>query len=397
MAAAGRFAPFRPVPLGSGEAVRLAARSAPARATAAPAGASLAFHRSLDGYRETPLLNLAGAAAELGLEGLYVKDESERLELPSFKVLGASWAIYRLLGERLGAPPRPGATVAELRAAFAPLAPLTLVAATDGNHGRAVARTARLFGFAAEILVPADMATARIAAIEAEGARVETVAGSYDDAVAAAAARAAERVLVVADTAWAGYEEVPRWISEGYATIFREVDEALARRRLPEPDLVAVQIGVGALARAVVAHYRRPGSHPRLLGVEPLDAACALATLVAGRPVAVPGPHRSVMAGLNCGVVSTLALPTLAAGLDAVAAIPDEPARRAVRLLAAEGVVAGETGAAGLAGLLALPEAAWKAIGGRPRRPLVIVTEGATDPASYAAALAGTQPAADSR
>jgi diaminopropionate ammonia-lyase len=234
------------------------------------------------------------------------------------------------------------------------------------------------------------MATARIAAIEAEGAVVEVIDGSYDLAVETAAERGDERTVVVADTAWDGYEQVPTWISDGYSTIFWEVDDALAREGLPQPDLVLVQIGVGALARGVVAHYRRAelGAQPAIIGVEPLDAACALETAVSGEIVHVPGPHRSVMVGLNAGLVSTVALPALLDGIDAYLAIPDASAREAVRVYAQHGLIVGETGAAGLAGLIAAPDAARLATGVPAHHALVVVTEGATDPVSYARAMA---------
>jgi len=143
-----------------------------------------AFHRELPGYAVTPLVEAPALAAELGLDAVWVKVESSRLELPSFKILGASWAVSRLLVDRFGTLPDPP-TLDDLRAALATDDPITLVAATDGNHGRAVARMARLLGCACRILVPAGTAEARITGIESEGATVEVVEGTYDDAVAA--------------------------------------------------------------------------------------------------------------------------------------------------------------------------------------------------------------------
>lgn len=346
----------------------------------------LAFHRRLPGYAPTPLVELPRLARSLGIGRLWVKDESCRLDLPSFKILGASWAIYRALTDRLGRSAMPLASLDELRARIAPLRPLTLAAATDGNHGRAVARMARLLGLGAHIFVPAGMAPARMAAIAGEGAMVTVVDGSYDEAVARATAEAGEQCMVISDTAWPGYVDVPRWVIEGYATIFWEVDDELARRQEPGPDIVVVQIGVGALAAAAVRHFRsRPNGRPALIGVEPAGADCVLASLRAGRIITLPGPQHSIMAGLNCGTPSPVAWPLLAAGLDLVVAIDDEQARQGMRDLAAAGVVAGETGAAGLAGLTAL------LAGERGRllrtdaatRILTLSTEGATDPAAY--------------
>jgi diaminopropionate ammonia-lyase len=275
----------------------------------------LEFHRSLPGYAPTPLVDARAAAGALGVARVWVKDESSRLGLSSFKVLGASWAIHRALQER-GDRPR-------------------LACATDGNHGRAVARVARELGLAATVFVPADMILARRDAIAAEGARVEVVEGTYDEAVERAEQAGA---LVIQDT---GAGEVPGWIVEGYGTIGAEIDV--------EPDVVAVQIGVGSFATAMVRRFA--GS--RIVGVEPHAAACALASVEAGEPVEVPGPHDSVMAGLNCGRVSPGAWPVLSRGIEAFAAVSDERAREAVALLARDGVTAGESGAAGLAGLLA--------------------------------------------
>jgi diaminopropionate ammonia-lyase len=279
----------------------------------------------------------------------------------------------------------------ELAKRLAPLRPLTLVTATDGNHGRAVAHMAALLGLDAQIYVPAGAAQARIDGIASEGARVEIVDGTYDDAVARAAQDASARCLVISDTSWPGYEEVPHWVMEGYSTIMTEIDEELARHGKKNPELIAVQFGVGALAAAVVRHYRRPWPNegPKILSVEPLRAACMLASMEAGVIVTVPGPHDSIMAGLNCGRPSTIAWPIVSQGIDAFIAIPDERAREAMGALARVGIVAGETGAAGLAGLIELLTVPGntqnrEALGLNERSSaLIFVTEWATDPASY--------------
>jgi diaminopropionate ammonia-lyase len=276
---------------------------------------ALAFHRALPGYAPTPLVDARVAADALGVARVWVKDESGRFGLPAFKILGASWAIHRALEQR-GDRPR-------------------LACATDGNHGRAVARVARDRGLEATVFVPADMIAARREAIVAEGARVEVVEGSYDDAVERAAQAGA---LVIQDT---GEGEVPGWIVEGYGTIGAEIDV--------EPDVVAVQIGVGSFAAAMVRRF----AGARIIGVEPVSAACALASAEAGESVETPAPHDSVMVGLNCGRVSPGAWPVVSRGIEAFAAISDDRAREAVRLVARDGVTAGESGAAGLAGLLA--------------------------------------------
>ena len=359
-------------------------------APAGPGRAPMAFHWRLPGYAPTPLLDAVDLARALGLGHVWLKLETQRLGLPAFKILGAAWAIYRALAERYGEPPA-WQQLDELAAWLAPHQPLTLVAATDGNHGRAVARMAVLLGCAARIYVPAGMAQARIDAIAGEGASVIIVDGTYDEAVARSAEDADARQLVISDTSWPGYQDVPRWVIEGYSTILWEIDDQLAALGAPPPDLALTQIGVGALAAAVVGHFRQAGqtARPRLVGVEPTRACATLRSLQAGQLVAVPGPHDSIMAGLNCGTPSPLAYPIVSGGTDLFVAIEDKRAREAMRLLAASDVVAGETGAAGLGVLLELlrgPAAE------RNREflnitsqtsALLIITEGATDPQAW--------------
>ncbi|MDB5045991.1 MAG: diaminopropionate ammonia-lyase, partial [Deinococcus sp.] len=282
----------------------------------------LTFHQRLPGYAPTPLVRAPQLAAALGVQEVWVKDEANRLGLPAYKILGASWAVYREL-ETLYGPFSSWTTLDELATQLLARRPLTLVAATDGNHGRAVARTARWLGLDAYILVPEDMVPARIQAIELEGAQVEVVHGTYDQAVAAAARLAGDRHLVISDTAWDGYTRVPHWVVEGYGTIFQEIDRQLGALGEQQPDVVAAQMGVGSLAMAVIQHYRAPGHKTRVVGVEPHHAACVLQSLEAGELTAVSGPHTSIMAGLNCGNTSPLAWPYLLGGLMASVAIPD--------------------------------------------------------------------------
>ncbi|WP_047863785.1 diaminopropionate ammonia-lyase [Rubrobacter aplysinae] len=356
----------------------------------APDRRPLELHRRLPSYAPTPLVDAPALADALGVGRVWVKDESGRLGLPAFKILGASWAAYRALEERAGGDLGEWRDVAELRDRVSFLRPLTLSTATDGNHGRAVARVAALLGLDARVFVPAGMAPARVEAIEHEGAEVVAVDGTYDETVARCAREADERCVVIQDTSWPGYEEVPWWVIEGYSTILWEVEDELARREEPGPDLAAAQIGVGAFAAAVCRHYRRPGVSPRpaLVGVEPESADCALRSVEAGRLVSVPGPHPSIMAGLNCGLPSGVAWPLVSGSVDLFAAIRDEPVRRAMRLLAGSGIVSGETGAAGLAGLLELADAG-ELPADEESRLLIFNCEGATDPEAYDRILAG--------
>lgn len=358
-----------------------------------PGRGPLGFHRRLPGYEPTRLVDAPSLAGKLGVGRVWVKDESSRVGLPAFKILGASWAIYRELENRadIGA----WTTIDELAAQLDGLRPMTLAAATDGNHGRAVARMAALLGFDSKIYVPAGTSQARIDAIASEGASVEVVDGTYDEAVARSAEDAGEHCLVISDTSWEGYQDVPRNVIDGYSTILWEIDDQLDSQ--DEPDVVVVQIGVGALAAAVVAHYRQPGRghYPKIVGVEPTVANCMLASMRAGQVVTIPGPQDSIMAGLNCGTPSLLAWPVVSAGIDAFVEIPDDRTREAMRALAGAGVVAGETGAAGLGGLMELltgPEAEQnrQVLGvNESTRVLLFVTEGATDPESYATIVGG--------
>lgn len=304
-----------------------------------------AFHAALPGYAPTPLVELPLLAAELGVERLLVKDESSRLGLPAFKILGASWGVHRALTVHYGLPE--DAAPDDVRAAIADLGPVRLVTATDGNHGRAVARMARLYGVPAHVLVAGGVHPSACAAIEGEGAEVTALDVPYDEAVRRAAGSGG---LLVQDMGRPGYEDVPRWICEGYTTLFTEIDERLGGA----PGLVAVPVGVGSLAQAAVTHYRSgpPGARPALLAVEPDAAASLLASLRAGRRTATP-PGRTIMAGLNCTTPSETAWPILRAGVDAAVAVSDADAARAVRDLAELGVDAGPCGAASLAGLRA--------------------------------------------
>jgi diaminopropionate ammonia-lyase len=359
------------------------------------AAAAPAFHAELPGYRPTSLTELPVLAKELGVGRVFVKDESTRMGLGAFKVLGASWAIARLLTDTGDAD---RISLGELRRAAA-AQPVELVTATDGNHGRAVAWMARLLGLEARVFVPGVVSERARAAIVAEGAVVIEAGGSYDDAVEQAATYAGQQGagtgrraagtegraagtagqgrpgagagrLLVQDTAWAGYESVPSWIVEGYGTLLAEVDQQFAERELPGPDLVSVPVGVGSLAQAVVTHYRRGervpggaggvggldgtrgGKAPAVLAVEPETAAGVLASLHAEARQSVPTAG-TVMAGLNCGTPSSLAWPVLAGGLDAAIAVPDQLAIEAEADLGRLGVRSGPSGAAALAGVRA--------------------------------------------
>ena len=322
-------------------------------------GAVRAFHASLPGYAPTPLTEVPALAGELGVARVFVKDESSRLGLPAFKVLGASWAIHQFLTDEPIAPAHPDRAtppdaLARLRAAAAHRPGLIFVTATDGNHGRAVARMARLMGTPARVFVPAVTDSATRAAIASENAEVTQINGGYDDAVATARLWAGDHpgAALIQDTAWPGYEDVPAWTVEGYSTLFAELDAQLTAADAGPPSLVAVPVGVGSLAQAAVMHYRAHGGQgdvTAVLAVEPDTAACLLASLRADKPTTIPTAN-TIMAGLNCGSISSSAWPYLSQGLDAAVAVTDDAAARAAADLAAPGISSGPSGASSLAG-----------------------------------------------
>lgn len=371
------------------------------------AGAVLAqgprrFHRSIPGYQPTPLYTLPALAEALGIKALLLKDESHRFSLRAFKLLGASFALYKTICTLLEAQ---GLVLREPEELFRPqlrsqLPDLTFATATDGNHGRAVAWMARMLGQRAEIYLPAHSARARIEAIEAEGARVTQVEGTYDEAVEQVK-RDAQRNgwWIISDTSWPGYEQVPSWITQGYSTLFDEVREQSLEQGFSSPDMILLQAGVGALVAAGIQYY---GTHradtvttaPRIFAVEPLDAACLLESAEAGERRMARGHLQSVMAGLNCGLPSLGAWPLIQAGTSVFVAIDDSYAEAAMcRLFRPLGqdpkIVAGESGAAGLGGLMALClEAELDAVRSRlaldhRATVLVVNTEGATDPLNF--------------
>ncbi|AEO53728.1 hypothetical protein MYCTH_2295441 [Thermothelomyces thermophilus ATCC 42464] len=367
---------------------------------------ALALHRLLPGYAETPLHSLPSVARELGLGHVLLKDESRRFGLPSFKILGASWAVYRAVAEHLqrrstgldhhaavsrlldslrgaggwGADsPVVGPTAAATATATATATgremglglELEIVTCTEGNWGRAVARMAAYLGAAAVVYVPAHVPETTRDLIRGEGAEVRVVEGSYDAAVDAARGAAEENdgALLVMDIGWEGYETVPQWVVEGYQTMLDELDTQVLRVTGGQPATHAVvPVGCGSIAQAVAQHFKRPAREPQggsraaagaagagaaaaaVLGVEPDTAACLRASLETGNMVSVP-TQDSIMCGMNCGTLSTVAWPVLRTGVDASVVVSDVEAHRAVTELEALGIQAGPCGASALAAL----------------------------------------------
>jgi diaminopropionate ammonia-lyase len=266
---------------------------------------------------------LEAVAAELGLAAVQIKDESRRFGLPAFKILGASWAVERAMH----AAPRVH----------------TVVAASAGNHGRAVAHAAALRGLTCRVYLPGRSLVVRRQAIAAEGAEVVVVDGTYEDAVEAASDAATETgVSLIADVGDAGPAD---WVIDGYATLFTEAAEQAAY------DLILVPVGVGSLGAAAARHGAQAGA--LVLGVEPVTAACLSASLARGAPTPVPTPG-TTMAGLDCARVSPAAWPSLQHGIAGTVTVSDDEANAAMRELSAYSLSIGESGAAPLAGLRAL-------------------------------------------
>jgi diaminopropionate ammonia-lyase len=341
------------------------------------------------GYAPTPSRELPDLARAAGIGVLRLKDEAGRFGLGSFKALGGAYAVGNLLISELARTgAAPAANTAELVAGTwrAATGRMTVACATDGNHGRAVAWAARRFHARCVIFLHATVSPGRADAIAQYGAELRRVRGNYDDAVRECAREAAANFWhVVSDTSWPGYTEVPRDIMQGYRVM---ADEAADQWTGAPPTHVFIQGGVGGAAAAVAVQCRaRFTPAPRLVVVEPDRAACLLASAERGALATVEGDLDTIMAGLACGEPSLLAWQELDRAAAAFMAIPDAAAVATMRLLAAQGIVAGESGVAGLAGCLlaAADPAARATLGlGPESRVLVFSTEGATDPALYA-------------
>ena len=358
------------------------------------------FHAQIPGYRISPLKSLNHLASMLGIGGIWVKDESQRLALNSFKVLGGSFAIYNVLRRKLGALSAE-VSLAELTSPEArkKLGVITFATATDGNHGRGVAWAASKLGHRAVIYVPKGTAPARIDAIKGYGAEVTVIDGNYDDAVDRIKEDARRHGWqVVSDTAWEGYEDIPVWVMQGYTTLFSEAQEQMAAQGIIKPTHVFIQAGVGSLAAAAVAFYRTlfgPES-PLFIIVEPTKAACLFesARIGDGRPYKIEGDLNTIMAGLACGRPNPIAWSVLWDCAHVFISCPDFVAARGMRMYAVPlagdpFIVSGESGAVTL-GVLSFimqrPELAplRERLGlGPDSQVLLLNTEGNTDPDDF--------------
>lgn len=360
-----------------------------------------AFHESLPGYSPTPLRSLRAAAQALGLGALFVKDESLRFGLNAFKVLGGSYAIARVAAERTGMEQL---TYQQLTspAVKAKLGPAVFYTATDGNHGRGVAWAANRLGLHAVVRMPAGTAQSRLENIRKEGAEVTIESMNYDACVRLAAKEAAACPggILVQDTAWAGYEQVPCWIMQGYGTMLAEIAAQLEGEA--PPTHVFIQAGVGSLAGAVAGYLtcRYPEAPPKIVVVEAAAADCHYQSALRGdgQLCVVEGDLNTMMAGLACGEANPVSWSILRNHAAAFVSCPDWVSAEGMRLLAKplEGdaaVTSGESGAVGMglaAAVMKLPEyrPLRDALGlSEQSRLLLISTEGDTDPVNYCRVL----------
>ncbi|WP_068114546.1 diaminopropionate ammonia-lyase [Tropicimonas marinistellae] len=312
------------------------------------------------GYARSPLEELPGLAADLGVSSIHFKDEGGRFGLGSFKALGGAYAVARLLQSEMGKSLGRAVGMEEVTGIAHPdlAGKITVCCATDGNHGRSVAWGARTFGCACVIFIHATVSEARKTAIEAYGAEVRRCDGNYDDSVREAQETAtAEGWFVVSDTSYEGYMDVPKDVMQGYEIMAGEAFDELET----PPTHIFLQTGVGGMAAAVTAQAKRRwgAKRPAIILCDPDQSACYLESFRAGAPAAVHGDLDTLMAGLACGEVSALAWEILRDHADAVVALTDDAAVGAMRRLARPSagdtpIVAGESAVAGVAVLTLL-------------------------------------------
>ena len=359
------------------------------------------FHNSFPQYSITPLACLDGMAKYLGLGGLYVKDESFRFGLNAFKVLGGSFAMARYIAQQMDRD------VSEMtydyltsEAFRREFGQATFFTATDGNHGRGVAWAANKLGQKAVVHMPKGSSQSRFENIKKEGAQVTIEDVNYDECVRMAAAEAAQTKhgVVVQDTAWEGYEEIPAWIMQGYGTMAGEAADQLRQMGVNRPSHVFIQAGVGSLAGAVVGFFTNlfPNDPPKFIVMEARAADCLYQGAVAGDgdPRIVEGDLKTIMAGLACGEPNIISWDILRNHVSAFVSCPDWVSARGMRMLGAPvkgdpRVISGESGAVGM-GLLSaiMGDEAYKDLRellelDKNSQVLMFSTEGDTDPDKY--------------
>ncbi len=353
------------------------------------------FHQSIPEYRETELVSLNAAAAKYRVGDILVKDESSRLGLKAFKGLGGSYAMFRLLCEKFSLDERQtDFKDFQREEILKKCREIVFVTATDGNHGKGISWAAKMFGCKARVFMPAGSAEARRAAIESAGsASAEITKYNYDRTVKYAAMLAKENGwILIQDTAWEGYEKIPRWIVEGYLTMAREI---VAQMGKVQPTHIFLQAGVGAMAGGIAEYFlwhcrEKP---PLITIVEPEEAACVFRSAAAadGNAHSVDGELKTIMAGLNCGTPCKITWPILRDGVSFFCACRDSVAELGMRAYANpekgdKSVVSGESGAVSYGLLLSIlreEHLRRKFRIGRDSVILLINTEGDTDPVGY--------------
>ncbi len=358
------------------------------------------FHQSFPQFTKTPLVNLDNLAKQLGVAGVYVKDESYRFGLNAFKVLGGSFSMGKYLAKRLGKD------ISELsyekltsEEARKKLGDITFITATDGNHGRGVAWTATQLNQKSIVYMPKGSSLTRLENIRKEGAKASITEFNYDDAVRLAASQAKENGWVmVQDTAWEGYEEIPTWIMQGYGTMASEALEQLRELNVEKPTHIFVQAGVGSLAGAVQGYFASvfKDECPTTVIVEADEADCLYRSAVAGdgKPRAVTGDMPTIMAGLACGEANTIGWEVLKSYSSTFVSCPDWVSANGMRMLGNpikedKKIISGESGAV-TSGLLNaimtnddMKELREQLKLDENSRVLLFSTEGDTDPDKY--------------
>ena len=362
------------------------------------AAQSLRFHKQIPSYSNTPLYSLPQLAKALGVGGIYVKDESPRFFLNAFKGLGGSYAMFRIICEKLGLDPQNTRLTDLTEGPYKEqISRLTFVSCTDGNHGRGVSWAAGLFGCTAHIFMPYGTQPVRARAIrEAGPAQVEITDLSYDDTVLKAKELSeTQGWILIQDTAWEGYETIPAWIVQGYLTLATETTQALDRQQI-RPTHLFLQVGVGAMAGGLLAYFTRyyGENKPLTTLVEPLVADCHYQSAKTGTLRSVEGAPVTMMAGLNCGTPCSITWPVLRDYAEFYIAGPDDMAVLGMRsygrgLAGDPAVISGESGASTLgAARKILEDPAFaevkKAMGLDENSQLLFInTEGDTDPENY--------------
>ncbi len=358
------------------------------------------FHKQIPGYRMSALQGLPNLASMFGVGGIWVKDESSRLQLNSFKVLGGSFALYRYLQKMLGilGEDTPFAYLASDEVKEK-VGNIIFASATDGNHGRGIAWAAKKLGFTCVIYVHSETSVRRIDAIKSNGAKVVIVDGNYDDAVRQVAIDAKiNGWTIISDTSWDNYTEIPTWIMQGYLTMLTEAQEQFGGVGLVKPTHIFIQAGVGALAASVIGFYHALFGQdaPTCIVVEPDQADCLYQSALAndGEPHSVKGDLDTIMAGLSCGDPSPIAWEILKENADCFMKVPDFIAAKGMRVYATPlngdpFVLSGESGAVTLGTFASIMqyselEELRKALNlNEDSQVLFVNTEGNTDPVHF--------------